>query len=293
MTALSGVSITCFSASYAVVLALEVSRLWFRSSVRAVLLYTFAGLGLFTHTVFLVNEASRSTASAPLSSWREWYIVAAWVLAAVYVYLAAVHPRQVLGVFLLPLVLGLIVTAHFLADRTAFPQSDALNVWATIHGVALLLGTAVVSLGFAAGVMYLVQDRRLRAKRGLSGRLRLPSLEWLDRINGRSLVVSVILLSLGVLSGIVLNQINHRRDATSAFPWTDPVVWTSLVLLGWLVAVSIFGAVYRPARNGRKVAYLTLASFAFLLMVLAVLLFAPSQHGGGRGANASSEGARP
>lgn len=293
MTALSGVTITCFSASYAVVLALEVSRLWFRSGVRGVLLYTFAGLGLFTHTVFLVNEAARSTASAPLSSWREWYIVAAWVLAAVYVYLAAVHPRQVLGVFLLPLVLGLIVTAHFLADRTAFPQSDALSVWATIHGVALLLGTVVVSLGFAAGVMYLVQDRRLRAKRGLSGRLRLPSLEWLDRVNGRALVVSVILLSLGVLSGVVLNQLNHRRDATSAFPWTDPVVWTSLVLLAWLVAVSIFGAVYKPARNGRKVAYLTLASFAFLLMVLAVLLFAPSQHGSGRGTSASAEGARP
>lgn len=293
MTALSGVTITCFSASYAVVLALEVSRLWFRSGVRGVLLYTFAGLGLFTHTVFLVNEAARSTASAPLSSWREWYIVAAWVLAAVYVYLAAVHPRQVLGVFLLPLVLGLIVTAHFLADRTAFPQSDALSVWATIHGIALLLGTVVVSLGFAAGVMYLVQDRRLRAKRGLSGRLRLPSLEWLDRVNGRALVVSVILLSLGVLSGVVLNQLNHRRDATSAFPWTDPVVWTSLVLLAWLVAVSIFGAVYKPARNGRKVAYLTLASFAFLLMVLAVLLFAPSQHGSGRGTSASAEGARP
>ncbi|RIK78581.1 MAG: cytochrome C assembly protein [Planctomycetota bacterium] len=293
MTALSGVTITCFSASYAVVLALEVSRLWFRSGVRGVLLYTFAGLGLFTHTVFLVNEAARSTASAPLSSWREWYIVAAWVLAAVYVYLAAVHPRQVLGVFLLPLVLGLIVTAHFLADRTAFPQSDAMSVWATIHGIALLLGTVVVSLGFAAGVMYLVQDRRLRAKRGLSGRLRLPSLEWLDRVNGRALVVSVILLSLGVLSGVVLNQLNHRRDATSAFPWTDPVVWTSLVLLAWLVAVSIFGAVYKPARNGRKVAYLTLASFAFLLMVLAVLLFAPSQHGSGRGTSASAEGARP
>lgn len=293
MTALSGISITCFSASYAVVLALEVSRLWFRSGVRGVLLFAFAGVGLFTHTVFLINEAARSTAAAPLSSWRDWYIVAAWVLAAVYVYLAAVHPRQLLGVFLLPLVIGLIVTAHFLADRTPFPQNEAQSVWATIHGLALLLGTVVVSLGFAAGVMYLVQDRRLRAKRGLSGRLRLPSLEWLDRVNGRALVVSVLLLSLGVLSGIVLNQINHRRDATAAFPWTDPVVWTSLVLLAWLVAVSMFGAVYKPARNGRKVAYLTLASFAFLLMVLAVLLFAPSQHGGGRGANVSAEGVRP
>jgi ABC-type uncharacterized transport system permease subunit len=170
--------------------------------------------------------------------------------------------------------------------------------------MTLLLGTVVVSLGFAAGVMYLVQDRRLRLKRPVSGRLRLPSLEWLDRVNGRALVVSALLLSLGVLSGVVLNTINHRRDAGAAFAWNDPVVWTSGLLLAWLVAVSVFGAVYKPARAGRKVAYLTLGSFAFLVMVLAVLLFAPSGHGGGtngRGmsgehgadaANSSAEGTR-
>lgn len=280
MNLLAGISIICFSASYAVVLALELSRLWFRSGLRGILLFAFAGLGLFAHTVFLMNEARLSSGAAPLSSWRDWYLVAAWVLAAIYVYLAAVHPRQVLGVFLLPLVLGLIVTAHFLADRTPFPQSEALRVWATIHGLALLLGTVVVSLGFAAGLMYLVQDRRLRLKRPVSYGLRLPSLEWLDRVNGRAHIVSILLLSIGVLSGVVLNQIHRGREAAAAFPWSDPVVWTSGLLLLWLIAASIFGAVYKPARNGRKVAYLTLASFAFLLMVLAVLLFAPSSHGG-------------
>lgn len=292
MNVLGGISITCFSASYAVVLALELSRLWFRSGVRGMLLYAFAVLGLFAHTVYLINEAARSTAVAPLSSWRDWYIVAAWVLAGVYLYLTTAHPRQSLGVFLLPLVLALIVTAQFLADATPFPQSEALRVWATVHGLALLLGTVIVSLGFAAGVMYLVQDRRLRLKRPASGRLRLPSLEWLDRVNGRALVISALLLAVGVLSGVVLNTINHRRDTDVAFAWNDPVVWTSGLLLAWLVAVSIFGAVYRPARQGRKVVYLTLGSFAFLLMVLGVLLFAPSGHGG-RDDGVSHDGASP
>ena len=43
----------------------------------------------------------------------------------------------------------------------------------------------------------------------------------------------------------------------------------------------IFSALYRPARSGRKVAYLTVASFAFLAASLAVRLFVPSEHGGG------------
>jgi ABC-type uncharacterized transport system permease subunit len=293
MTALAGISITCFSTSYAVVLALELSRLWFRSGVRGALLFLFLGLGLFTHTVYLGNEVHQAAVAAPLSSWRDWYLVAAWVLAAAYLYLAALHPRQTLGVFLLPMVLALIAAAHFFADRTPFAEGEAFRVWATIHGIALLLGTAVVSLGFAAGLMYLVQDQRLRQKRPLSGRFRLPSLEWLDRVNGRALVVSSVLLSLGLLSGIVLNQIDHAHDREAALPWSDPVVWTSGILLAWLAAVSLFGAVYKPARNGRKVAYLTLASFAFLVMVLCVLLFVPSGHGAGdRGSGIGGQASR-
>jgi ABC-type uncharacterized transport system permease subunit len=293
MDSLRGITLTCFATSYAVALALELSRLWFRSPVRAVLLVAFAVLGLFTHTVFLVNEAQSVQSSAVLSSWHDWFLVAAWVLAAAYLYLAAVHPGQSLGMFLLPLVLALIGAAHFLADRTPFPHNEALRAWASIHGLALLLGTVVVFLGFAAGTMYLLQDRRLRQKRPLSGRFRLPSLEWLDRVNSRALTFSVVLLALGVLSGLVLNQLKVRRDGAARLPLSDPVVWTSLVLLVWLLAASTFGAVYKPARVGRKVAYMTLASFAFLAMVLAVLLLAPSDHNSGRAAASGPAVAAP
>ncbi len=40
----------------------------------------------------------------------------------------------------------------------------------------------------------------------------------------------------------------------------------------------VFNVVYRPARQGRKVAYLTLASAGFLLLVLAVTRLAPTAH---------------
>ncbi|AFV84107.1 hypothetical protein amad1_02885 [Alteromonas mediterranea DE1] len=40
----------------------------------------------------------------------------------------------------------------------------------------------------------------------------------------------------------------------------------------------LFNAIYRPARQGRKVAYLTLASAGFLLLVLAVTRLVPNEH---------------
>ncbi len=43
---IAGISVFCFAASYTVTLALEISRLWFRSGVRGAVMLGFAGAGL-------------------------------------------------------------------------------------------------------------------------------------------------------------------------------------------------------------------------------------------------------
>ena len=53
-------------------------------------------------------------------------------------------------------------------------------------------------------------------------------------------------------------------------------------MLVWLLAASIFSAVYRPARQGQKVAYLTVVSFIFLAFALGALLVGGSEHGKSR-----------
>ena len=100
----------------------------------------------------------------------------------------------------------------------------------------------------------------------------------MEKVNGRSIVVSTILIAVGLLSGLTLNALHHSRGGDEAFPWTDPVVLSSGALLAWLMGALVFNAAYRPARRGRKVAYLTLASMVFLLLVLGVVLFVPSSH---------------
>ncbi len=269
---LSGISIVCFATSYLVAWGLEVSRLLFRSGLRGALLQVFVALGILTHTVYLVNEARTAGSTAPLSSWHDWFLIAAWVLAMVYGTLMIGHPRVAIGVFVLPLVLGLIAAGYFWADTAPFPQSQASDIWATIHGGSLLLGTVVVLIGFTAGLMYLLQAWRLKRKLPPSERFRLPSLEWLERVNGRSITVSMMFLGLGVASGTILNQIRHLSDSQGpTIGWQDPVVWSSGLLFAWLLAVFVFELLYKPARSGRKVAYLTVGSFVFLMLVLALL----------------------
>ena len=48
----------------------------------------------------------------------------------------------------------------------------------------------------------------------------------------------------------------------------------------WLLAAAVARLFYKPARQGRKVAYLTVASFIFLVIAAGVGLFLNTQHGG-------------
>ncbi len=270
---IDGISIICFASSYAVTLTLEISRLFFRVRTRTVLSIGFAAAGLLAHTLHLFVLARDAAAGeAPLTSWYLWCVVAAWVLAVAYLCLALAHPRNSLGVFMLPVVLALVGLAYLFRDADPFPADRPYKVWGMIHGVMLLLGCVGVAVGFIAGAMYLIQSSRLKHKLAPSQRFPLPSLESLGRINGRSMIVSTTLLTAGLVSGILLNV------STQSVPWTDPTVWASNLLFLWLVAITLFEYVYKPARQGRKVAYLTLTSFLFFGLVLCIVLFFPTVH---------------
>jgi ABC-type transport system involved in cytochrome c biogenesis permease subunit len=271
-----------------------------------VLAIGFVAAGIVAETLYLGYRAAMAE-SVPLSSAYEWFLLAAWGLVATYLYLSMFHPTTASGVFILPLALALVAAAQY-ASKKPFPQSPATQVWGVIHGAFLVLGTVAVIFGFVAGMMYLLQSSRLKrlSQSGARGKeaggetpllrnvpaLRLPSLEWLERANGRAILISVLMTGAGLVSGIVINLINHwhQRDE---LPWTDPIVWESAGLFGWLLAAALFNALYRPARRGRKVAYLTVASFVFLAIFLAAQLFNRSEHSGIRDPGPGvSEGAR-
>jgi ABC-type transport system involved in cytochrome c biogenesis permease subunit len=277
---IAGISVICFAASYGVAWALEVSRLFFQSAARRVVLLIFAAAGFLAQSLYLVHRAYQS-AQSPLSSWYDWYLVAAWVLAALYLYLMLWQPRNPIGIFALPCVLALVGLATWSATKDPFPVAEAARAWGLAHGVFLLLGAVAVLVGLMFGLMYLLHAWRLKHKRTNNEGLRLPSLEWLQRMNERAIVASVFLLTLGFLAGIVSNRVNH-----ALVPWTDPVVWSSSLLVGWMILAAAFQTFYKPARTGRKVAYLAVFSAVFLLLMLAVLKLSETAHGTRQGADA-------
>ena len=285
---MSGISITCFAASYTVVLILEISRLLFRSGIRGAIMLGFAAAGLLAHTIYLVNQAV-SASGYPLSSEQDWYVVAAWILASLYLYLTAYHRGNAFGVFLLPLVLGLVAAGAWLADPTPFERRPAIFVWGAVHGTSLMLATVAILVGFAAGLMYLAQDHRLKKKLPPLRGLRLPSLEWLRKANSHAVGVAMLFLGIGILAGVILNAIYSRSDGTR-LDWSDPVVLATILMFCWITISGGVSALYKPAREGRKVAYLTVLSFVFLICLLTIGFFFDTEH---RKLKVEHEGASP
>ena len=286
---LSNITITCFAASYAVALALELVRSKVRVAWVAMTAIGFLVAGIFAHSVHLWNLANLELADTAgqgviFANWHDWCLLAAWVLALACLGLS-LRKVPLIGIFMLPPVMLLIGLAYLQIDSPEFERSDAIRWWGIGHGITLLIGTVGVTIGFVAGAMFLLQAYRLKHKIPPSKTFKLPSLEWLQRLNEESLLISSFFLAVGVLTGVVLNVIQHAQQEVTV-AWTEPTVWSSGILLLWLVVALLFNWLYKPARRGRKVAYLTMASFGFLAIVLGLVLF--SQHAAGEPKSAAA-----
>lgn len=273
-------SVLCFAGTYGLALAADLSRFAARSSVRWHLTVGLTVLGWLVHTVFLANQGL-GTGRLPISTVFQSLVALAWVLAAIDLYLIARAPRPVaVGVFVLPVVLALLAVAglmpaHARADWTRL--GGWKTAWGTVHGVMLLLGAVSTCVAFVAGLMYLVQARRLRRKRPASAAFKLPSLEQSERWNQWAISIAFPLLSFGLLIGVALN-LETQREGVPALRWTDPKVISTGVM--WLLLAALLHARFRADWRGPRVMVLTVVAFGFMIFALVgVDLLLPTAHG--------------
>lgn len=270
------ISVTCFFASYLVVLVLELLRLLGRIPGRGLAVIGMMVLGLFTHVAYLsirvFADGNRTAEDAGLlATWTEWLLMVALGMAVSYLVFYLRRPDTVVGFFFLPAILATIGLALSMNHLPPFSRTEAVEAWRSIHGWAMMLGSGTVLVGFLAGLMYLVQSARLKRKWAGSG-LRLPTLETLERLNRRCLVLSTIAVGTGVVAGFVMNL-----NRWGQVGWTDRSVLFSCLLFAWLLTSTWVEYTFPAAHRGRKIVYLTMASFGFL--VLAMLGVLTSAHG--------------
>ncbi len=270
---------TCFFIAYALVLALELTRVfgWIprfkRLLVRALIGLT--SLALLTHTLYLLNQIFLSADASSFRlfhSWQDWGILSAWTLGMAYAYLLWKRSEHWIGLFVLHLLLALVAAAVFLPADVRFTRPSSAPGWRLVHGLAMTVGTMLITLGFAMAVMYAVQSWRLKTKQATQGSFRLPSLEYLQSYGKLCLIGSASSIGFGVLSGVIMNLTQDGRIA-----WLDRGILSSAGLFVWLTFASIVQWHWARRGRGEITAWMNVLSFAIVALVLVMVI--RSAHG--------------
>jgi ABC-type transport system involved in cytochrome c biogenesis permease subunit len=257
------VTVFCFMASYGLALVLELLHLWLGKAVVRALALVAAAAGLVAQTIYLYSH------QPPLILQFGWMLFVAWILAVFYLSGSIHYRRLSWGVFVLPLILGLLGIG--LLFGAPGPDERGLlakplhphQLWGPVHALLILLATVGLCVAFLASMMYLFQAHRLRTKAPPGQGLRLLSLERLEAMNRRAVFLSFPLLTAGMIAGVVL-----IARGSESVGWADPRVLGTFALWGVfaLLLVLRFGHHLR----GRQVAMMTIAAFVMLLGCLAI-----------------------
>ncbi len=215
--------------------------------------------GFLLHTAGVVTRYVDVQAT-PATSFLEALSFFAWAIVGASSLFQLRYRMPVLGAFATPLAALLLLIAST-AGGTPPPPNTVPGAWLPIHVALVFLGDALLALAACAGLMYLLQERTLKAKRIGWVTRRLPSLEILDEVNVRSLTIGFPLLTLGLLSGAII-----ARFAWGTVWWWEPKVVFS-VLTWILYAVLLHGRVTVGWR-GRRAALGAIAGFVAVLFTL-------------------------
>jgi len=215
------------------------------------------GAALVAMTLALVLRALQ-LGTVPLVTSHEALFFYAWLLLVVFVLFVRPGAHKTLGAFLVPLAA---VLAALAAAFMAPPGEVNILIksrWFALHTLSLFLGYSAFSVSFCAGVMYLLLFDEIAHKK--VGRMfaRLPSLDDLDRLGQRTVVLGFLLLTAGIVFGMVW----ARSEWGVAWVWESKNVWSLLtwaVYLGYLLTRRLAGW------QGQRAAWLATLGFALTI----------------------------
>ncbi len=168
------------------------------------------------------------------------------------------------GLILAPIATVLLLVAIAIGIRPAGEALAFRGIWFAAHVVLAFIGNAALAVAFAAGLLYLIQFHELKSKNFGRWFRFLPSLDTLDRVGRRSLLIGFPTLTLALaLAWAWTVRFRHSLAAT------DPkIVWS---VLTWLVFLIALGVRFRGRGRDRRGAVASVVGFVVVVVAYLVL----------------------
>jgi ABC-type uncharacterized transport system permease subunit len=224
------------------------------------------GLAFFFHFVSAVEMLAAAHRLVPVGA-REVESLLGFVVAGLFFLAWWLYDAISLGVFALPVTFFLVFVPSLGLTPYTFPSQGVRTSWLVAHISALLAAYAALGFSLLASILYLAQERRLKAKRKAADNSWwapldwLPPLDTLERVSHAMLLFGFPCMTVGLLLGAVLVQ----ETALGAAYFLDPKVLASFAMWGLYVLLLVLRQ--SAGLRGRRAAYL---SGAVLVVMLAV-----------------------
>jgi cytochrome c-type biogenesis protein CcsB len=249
--------------------------------------------GGLLHTVAIAVRWSAS-GHVPFSNMYEYANIMAWMAVVSFLVILWRYDRPILGLYVSPLVVALIVSASLLPNDVTKQLVPALqSYWLPIHVVLAALGEGAFLVASAVSIMYLILARRRegRATAGsrasAGGRATVApaagpgaalaaesgiSLETLDEINYKALSIGYPLFTVGALFAGAI----WAYTAWGSFWSWDPKEVGALVI--WLFYTLFLHARFNRGWRGNKAAWMSVVGFVMILLSFFGNIFLGGQH---------------
>ena len=242
----------------------------------ATALLIFAAL---VHT-FVIGMQTMEVRHVPFANPSRAVSTFVWLLALSYLYLEVTTDERAMGVFIVPILIGLqLIPAMSPGVERMDPVLD--SPWFWVHVSSLLFAYASCALAGVLGLTYVLQFKEIKKKQLGYFYTRLPSLQTLDVMNSRAVAIGWLFLTLGVAVGALWTaqaRVLAPNDPNlMAMSLDDPKVLGAVIT--WIVYSFAVLSRRTMGWTGRRAAWLSALGFAIVLLnFLPINYFVTTSH---------------
>jgi ABC-type uncharacterized transport system permease subunit len=217
-----------------------------------------AYLGMFFHFVAIV-ETVRQSGELGFATLSQAGSIFGFLIMVVFLLAYMVYGTTSPGIVVFPLVFLLTFMGVMRQEPFVLASETAKRGWLIAHISMIFAGYAALVLSFSASLVYLLQERALKAKQPAGILSRFPSLQVTDEIGLRSLLIGFPFMTAGLLAGLLIAQMNFGH-----INFRDPKIL--LTVLTWVVYLILLYMRWSAGWRGRKAAYLAAGTFVMAIV---------------------------
>lgn len=212
--------------------------------------------------ILLVGLRWYRAGHVPMLSAFEFVTFFALLVIGVFLLFSFKARNQMLGVFLLPVGLVLMIYAAFMSKLVEPELPIYASLLLKLHILTTLLGYAAWTITFAASVSYLYLERKKQVSPGL-----------FDLMAYRAAFFAFCFHTLGIITGALWGD----RVFGQLWFWDPKETWTFIT---WLIFLAYLHARYTLDWRGRRAAILAIVGFiALVFTYVGVDFLLPQIHG--------------